>query len=106
VVIIDSAGKYVASAKGSVVLNLLGGPEGARFMDAILRGSEQDMLTVPGFSDKSIIETASNVEALQKMEKENTSRLVAVTADHMPKGIVVRDMIVSRLLVGLAADKR
>ena len=106
VVIIDSAGKYIASAKGSVVLNLLGGPESTRFMEVLTRGTPQDMLTTPGFSDKSIAETANNVAALEKMEHENTSRLVAVTSDNTPKGIVVRDMIVSRLLVGLAADKR
>jgi hypothetical protein len=106
VLIIDGSGKYVASAKGTVLANLLGGPVGQRFMEALRQGSVGEILSISGFSDKSIAEGDTNINALQKMEAENTSRLVAVTSDRIPKGIVLRDMIVSRLLVGLASDKR
>ncbi|TIV64688.1 MAG: hypothetical protein E5V86_14560 [Mesorhizobium sp.] len=74
---------------------------------AALRGSDPAAIrTVGGFSDKSIADTASNVEALQKMQSENTARLVAVTAAGVPEGIVLRDMIVTRLLVELAPQDK
>ncbi|TIW18768.1 MAG: hypothetical protein E5V81_17130, partial [Mesorhizobium sp.] len=97
VVVIDPAGKYVASAKGSVVLAQLtdnrNSEQISRLM-AVLRGSDPAAIrTVGGFSDKSIADTASNVDALQKMQSENTARLVAITAAGVPEGIVLRDMI-------------
>ena len=107
VVIIDAGGKYVASSKGIVVAGLLdASDQGQQFMAALRSATPTDILNVPGFTDKSISDDASNVEALEKMERENTSRLVAVTANRVPRGIVLRDMIVARLLVGLASDKK
>jgi hypothetical protein len=107
VVVIDQDGKYVASAKGNVLLAVLQDPEQtSAFMSALRGSSPAAILSVGGFSDKSISDKATNVEALQKMQAENTPRLVAVTATGMPEGIVVRDMIVTRLLVELAPEEK
>ncbi|TIT83613.1 MAG: hypothetical protein E5W56_01665 [Mesorhizobium sp.] len=110
VVVIDPAGKYVASAKGSVVLAQLTDTRNPdqtyQLMDALRGSNPSAILKIGGFSDKSIADTASNVEALRKMQSENTARLVAVTPARAPEGVVLRDMIVTRLLVELApADK-
>lgn len=110
VVVIDPAGKYVASAKGSVVLAQLTdtkNPDQTYLLMDALRGSNPSaILKIGGFSDKSIADTASNVEALRKMQSENTARLVAVTQARAPEGVVLRDMIVTRLLVELAPADR
>jgi hypothetical protein len=106
VVVIDQDGKYVASTKGNVLLSLLQDPEQTKaFMSALEGTTPGAILNIGGFSDKSISDKASNVEALQKMQAENTARLVAVTSAGKPEGIVLRDMIVTRLLVELAPDK-
>jgi hypothetical protein len=110
VVVIDANGKYVASAKGSVVLAQLtdtNNPERSTlFMNAVRGSDPAAILKIGGFSDKSISDTASNVDALRKMQTENTSRLVAVTPVGAPEGVVLRDMIVTRLLVELAPDDK
>ena len=107
VVVIDPAGKFVAAAKGDVVLRLLKDPEQtSRFMSALDGSAPDAILGIGGFSDKSIPDTASNVEALQKMQAENTARLVAVTPAGIPEGVVLRDMIVTRLLVELAPEDK
>jgi hypothetical protein len=110
VVVIDQNGKYVASAKGSIVLAQLTdskNPEQTSLLMNALHGSDPaEILKIGGFSDKSIADTASNVEALRKMQTENTSRLVAVTPMGAPEGIVLRDMIVTRLLVELAPEDK
>ena len=61
---------------------------------------------IGGFSDKSIADTASNIDALRKMLTENTARLVAVTPVGAPEGVVLREMIVTRLLVELAPEDK
>jgi hypothetical protein len=107
VVVIDPNGKFVAAAKGDVVLRLLKDPEQTgRFMNALDGSAPDAILSIGGFSDKSISDTASNVDALQKMEAENTARLVAVTPAGIPEGVVLRDMIVTRLLVELAPEDK
>ena len=107
VVIIDPNGKFVAAAKGDVVLRLLNDPEQTgRFMSALDGAAPDAMLSIGGFSDKSIADTASNVDALQKMQAQNTARLVVVTPAGMPEGVVLRDMIVTRLLVELAPEAK
>jgi hypothetical protein len=106
VIVIDGDGKYVASAKGSVVLAQLALPERAGpLMQALQSSTPEAILNVSGFSDKSISDAASNVAALQKMEMENTARLVAIEPSGIPAGIVLRDMIVTRLLVELSPDE-
>src|SRR4051794_1349647 len=62
----------------------------------------QRCFKIGGFSDKSIADTGGNVEALRKMPTENTTRLVAVTPVAAPEGVVLRDRIVTRLLVDFA----
>lgn len=107
VVVINPDGKFVAAAKGDVVARLLKDPEQTgRFMSALNGSAPEAVLAIGGFSDKSISDTASNVDALQKMEAENTARLVVVTPAGTPEGVVLRDMIVTRLLVELAPEDR
>ncbi|UCI05308.1 hypothetical protein [Mesorhizobium sp. B1-1-8] len=105
VIVVDQDGKYVSSAKGSAVLSLLqDAAQTQPFMSAIGGSSPTEITKIGGFSDKSIFDKASNVEALKKMQSENVSRLVAVTVAGLPEGIVLRDTIVTRLLVELAPD--
>ncbi|WP_281004839.1 hypothetical protein [Mesorhizobium hawassense] len=40
------------------------------------------------------------------MQSENTARLVAVTPERVPEGVVLRDLIVTRLLVELAPQDK
>ena len=72
-----------------------------RFIDAIHGADPAPVRSLYGFSDQSIAEAANNVAALQRMQELNTPRLVAVTSDRKPKGIVDRDPIVAQLLLGL-----
>ena len=87
------------------MLRLLNNPEQTgQFMGALENSAPDAILAIGGFSDKSIPDTSSNVGAVKKMEAENTARLVVVTPDDTLEGVVLRDTIVTRLLVGLAPE--
>ena len=59
VVVINASGKFVAAAKGDVVLRLLKDPEQtSRFMSALDGSAPDAILAIGGFSDKSIPDTA------------------------------------------------
>jgi len=109
IIIVDSGGAYIASARADVILSQLTDKDdqqqplfdAKRFIDAIHGADPAPVRSLYGFSDQSIAEAANNVAALQRMQELNTPRLVAVTSDRKPKGIVDRDPIVAQLLLGL-----
>lgn len=106
VVVVDGDGRYVASARGATVAQQLPSPDFSNaLIAAIESGKSEAVLALPGFSHQAIADTASNVQALEKMEAENLSRLVALDADGRPQGFVLRDQIVSQLLIGLASTR-
>jgi hypothetical protein len=107
VMVIDRDGRYVASTRGSVVLQQLPSPDFARqFIGAIEGDDAASIAGLPGFQDQAVSDSASNVEALTRMDTIDVSRLVAVDAERRPEGFVPRDQIVSRLLIGLASTQR
>ncbi|SDA41894.1 hypothetical protein [Mesorhizobium qingshengii] len=112
IIIADSGGAYIASARADVILSQLTDKDDYEqspvplfnakpFIDAIHGTDPAPVRSLYGFSDQSIPETANNVAALQRMQELNTPRLVAVTSDRKPKGLVDRDPIVTQLLLGL-----
>jgi hypothetical protein len=106
VVVVDPDGRYVASARGATVAQQLPSPEFANaLISAIESGNAEAILALPGFSHQAIADSANNVQALEKMETEDVTRLVALDADGRPVGFVLRDQIVSQLLISLASTQ-
>ena len=105
VIIIHQDGTYFAFADGKYVLNILQSEERRELFMAALRtsdGSGFEALT--GVSNQKIGVDATNSDALKIMQEENISKLVAVSDDNLPTGLVLRDRIVAQLLVKLSEE--
>lgn len=106
VVVINSDKTYFASADGKYVLNLLQSERQRElFMAALHSNDGAGFTSLSGVADWKIAADKTNSNALKIMQEENTSKLVAVSDDGMPIGLVLRDRIVAQLLVKLSDEK-
>ncbi|MBY3513360.1 hypothetical protein HFN76_14115 [Rhizobium laguerreae] len=107
-VVTDADGKFAAAADGRAVISFLTGQNDnsqaeQRFREAIDFSDASKLLQLPGFTSEAITADATNTEALTKMDDLARKTLVALDAEHRPKGVVKRDAIVTHLLVQLAS---
>jgi CBS domain-containing protein len=106
VIIIHQDGTYFAFADGKYVLNILQSEERrGRFMNALGTPDGSGFEVLTGVMRFKIGTDATNSEALKLMQAKNTSKLVAVSDDNRPIGLVLRDRIVAQLLVKLSEEK-
>jgi CBS domain-containing protein len=119
-ILIDKDGRFVASAPARRVIAFLNAPpeidpQGEQFtaklknqgkmQDAIGSGDKSNWLALPGFTDKSISAAATNLDALNLMDKNGLQSVITVDADKRPVGIAKRDDIVAHLVYELASAK-
>lgn len=105
VIIIHQDGRYFAFADGKYVLNILQSDEqSTRFMTALRTADGSGFEALTGVSTQKIGTDATNTDALKIMQEENISKLVAVSDDNRPTGLVLRDRIVAQLLVKLSEE--
>lgn len=109
VIILDTDARFFAVATGKYVLNILNGEEEIeyreKFMTALRSDDGREFDKLQGVLNISIRSDESNSSALQKMQEKNTSRLVVVSSENRPIGLLLRDRIVTQLLVKLSQEK-
>ena len=92
VVIVNADGTYFGSADGKFVVSALKS-SGHRnvFMSALESDDGNGFSEIAGVARQKIDTSTTNAEALKTMEKDNLSKLVAVSSDNQPRGLVFRD---------------
>jgi CBS domain-containing protein len=106
VIVLDQDGRFVAMTEGSTLLMLLQSPEEARIMAALNFGDKNYFARMPAFHSEKIKVGDKNIDALEKMRKQNAKAIVVVDENNKPTGLVKRDDIVARLLENLAAPDK
>jgi CBS domain-containing protein len=114
VVVIDKGGKFVGSTPGDSLQNymeLASEPSSGQtfrkpFQQVMKSGERADWLDIPSFTDESIPTTATNSEALEKLNKLRRSYLVAVDAQDRPVGLIDRNLLLSKLFEQLMSPKK
>lgn len=106
VIIVHQDGTYFAFADGKYLLNILQSEDRrALFMRALRTADGSGFEALTGVSKYKIGTDATNSEALKIMQEQNTSKLVAVSNDNRPIGLVLRDRIIAQLLVKLSEEQ-
>jgi CBS domain-containing protein len=103
VVILDQEKKFVAYIPSWVMLQILRAEGlGQEFVRVINQGSPRELSRYPGVVTKTISTKTTNLEALKAMTDQNLDALVVIDEEKRLKGVVEREQIVSKLLLGLA----
>jgi CBS domain-containing protein len=68
----------------------------------ISEGNIGELRRYPGIVTRTISTKTTNFEALQKMTAQNIEALVVIDEDGKLKGVVEREQILSKLLLGMA----
>ncbi|MBD2060511.1 CBS domain-containing protein [Oculatella sp. FACHB-28] len=102
VVFLDTSGKFIAYTTAKAILQLLESGDAKRFVEAINSNQVYDLIRCPGVVRAKVSIDESNLNALEKMVKENLDAIVVVDEDNMLAGIVEQEHITSKLLLELA----
>ena len=104
VIILDEGGKFVASADGGALMQLLNQHEDAMFFMNAMRGHDRSYFQQSvSFLTDSLATTYSNAEALERMSELN-ARIMAVTDKAVPVGFLRRENLMTKLLVELTGN--
>lgn len=102
VVFVDGEGRFVAYMPSWAVKGLLSKPElGNAFIEAINRGSSEELFSYPGVVKDTISTQSTNAEALREMTKQNLEALVVIDEKRGLKGVVERDQVLSKMMLAL-----
>ncbi len=103
VVFLDKEKKFVAYIPSWAMLRILRMDAlGDAFVEIINRGNIQDLRQYPGVVTKTISIKATNLDVLREMTAQNLDALVVIDEDQKLKGVVEREQILSKLLLGMA----
>jgi CBS domain-containing protein len=103
VVILDSENKFVAYIPSWAMLQILRLEGlGSEFVRIISEGNKGDLRRYPGIVTKTISIKATNLDALREMTAQNLDALVVIDENQKLKGVVEREQILSKLLLGMA----
>jgi CBS domain-containing protein len=102
-VILDEDNRFVAYMPSWAMLQLLRIQDlGNRFVQLINSGEKFEVIQYPGVITSTISTRTTNLEALKQMTERNIEALVVIDDDRKLRGVVEREQILSKLLIGLA----
>jgi len=103
VVLLDDEDNFVAYIPSRTMFNLLKMEDtGDQFIQSINEGNVLKLQKYPGVITKALSIQASNVDALREMTERNLEALVVIDKDQKIKGVVEREQIVNKLLLGIS----
>lgn len=104
VVLLDENSRFIAYIPSWAMLQLLRMEAlGREFVRIISDGDIRELSRYPGVVTKTISTKSTNLEALREMTAQNIEALVVIDEDRALRGIVEREQLLSRLLLGLAS---
>jgi signal-transduction protein with cAMP-binding, CBS, and nucleotidyltransferase domain len=103
VVILDKEGRFVAYLSAWGMLQILRNDAlGNTFVAMVNDGAERELKQYPGVVTKAVSTKTTNLEALKEMTSQNNEALVVIDVDKKLHGVVEREQILSKLLIGMA----
>jgi CBS domain-containing protein len=107
VLIVDKSGSFVAFAPQWAIGRLLQGLDGDRFVGALNEGRIAELRAYESIVTQTITTQATNAEALSAMERNNLEAIIVLDpADRRPVGVVERDRLLTKMVLGLAKPRR
>jgi len=101
---LKASGKFRGCTGPSELAALMrNGSLGVSFLAAIAGDSEGEVFRYPGILQKVVPSTATNAEALAAMTDHNLGAIAVVDDQHLLRGIVEREQLVSKLVLSLAS---
>lgn len=73
------------------------------FVSKLNKGDREQLRRHPGVTTETIRDDYTNMEALQELVARNLKTLIVVDGDGKFKGVIERDRLVGKLLLGLAS---
>lgn len=102
VVFLDKNERFVAYMQSRAFKSLITLEElGFEFINSINDGRLNDLFRYPGVVKETITTKSTNIEALQKMTKENLEALVVIDDDRKLKGVIEREQVISKIMLTL-----
>jgi len=103
VVILDHENKFVAYIPSWAMLQILRMEAlGEEFVRHINEGEIRELRQYPGVVTRTISTKSTNLDALREMTAQNLEALIVIDEDQRLKGVVEREQILSKLLLGMA----
>lgn len=103
VVILDQENNFVAYIPAWTMLQILRMEAlGEEFVGIINDGNVRELQQYPGVVIRTISIESTNVDALQEMTEQNLEALIVIGRDRKLKGVVEREQIISKLLLGVS----
>jgi CBS domain-containing protein len=103
VVLLDKKGHFIAYLSAWAMLQILKNSVlGDAFVDIVNNGLERELKLYPGVMTKAISTKTTNLEALKEMASQNIGALVVIDEGRKLCGVVEREQILSKLLIGMA----
>ena len=103
VVILNATNNFVAYIPSWAVMQILRLTNlGYEFVDIISQGNIGELRRYPGVVTKTISTKTTNLDALREMTSHNLEALVVTDENMNLKGVVEREQIISKLLLGIA----
>jgi len=102
VVILDHENKFVAYIPSGTMLQILRMEAlGDEFVRIINDGNIGELRRYPGVVTRTISTDSTNVDALREMTAQNLEALVVIDKDRNLKGVVEREQLISKMLLGI-----
>jgi CBS domain-containing protein len=102
VVVLDQENDFLAYIPAWAMLQILKmGALGYEFVWIINEGKIRELRQYPGVVTKTISTKSTNLEALREMTDQNLEALVVIDEKRKLKGIVEREQVLSKLLLGM-----
>jgi hypothetical protein len=102
VVVLNTAGKFTAYIPSRAMLQILQlGNLGDEFLDNIRLDRIGELRRYPGVITKTVSTKTTNLVALQEMANQNLQALVVIDENLHLKGVVEREQIINKLLLGI-----
>jgi hypothetical protein len=104
VIVVNDAGAFHAAIDSLAVAKLLASDEGSAFVDTINNGSldREEGSVFRGVTFDAMPDSATNIEALQEMERQELDALVVTDSDSRIKGVLSREQVLSSMMLALA----
>lgn len=103
VVILDHEDKFVAYIPSWAMLQILRVQDlGEHFVSKINQSRIRELRQYPGVVTRTISTQSTNLDALREMTAQNLEALVVIDEDRKLRGVVEREQILSKLLLGMA----
>lgn len=103
VVFLDNDKKFIAFITSMAMLQILRIKSlGEKFISTLNDNNIQELKQFPGIVSKTISTKSTSIEALRKMTDQNLDLLIVTDENLKLKGVVEREQLLSKLILGMA----